>query len=146
MKIVIGLSRPREGNMRILPVVTFAVISLVVCLPGAYADAVSEGRDLFIRQCLGCHAFACNKQGPRLGGLFGRNAGSVEDYGYYSEGLKNNEIVWTEETLDEWFEDPGKIAPQSVMVTNGKVEDPALRRKLISFLKTEDPTINICPQ
>jgi cytochrome c len=146
MKIVIGLSRPREGNMRILPVVTFAFISLVVCLPGAYADAVSEGRDLFIRQCLGCHAFACNKQGPRLGGLFGRNAGSVEDYGYYSEGLKNNEIVWTEETLDEWFEDPGKIAPQSVMVTNGKVEDPALRRKLISFLKTEDPTINICPQ
>jgi len=132
--------------MRILPVVTFAFISLVVCLPGAYADAVSEGRDLFIRQCLGCHAFACNKQGPRLGGLFGRNAGSVEDYGYYSEGLKNTEIVWTEETLDEWFEDPGKIAPQSVMVTNGKVEDPALRRKLISFLKTEDPTINICPQ
>ena len=146
MKIVIGLSRPREGNMRILPVVTFAFISLVVCLPGAYADAVSEGRDLFIRQCLGCHAFACNKQGPRLGGLFGRNAGSVEDYGYYSEGLKNTEIIWTEETLDEWFEDPGKIAPQSVMVTNGKVEDPTLRRKLISFLKTEDPTINICPQ
>ncbi len=132
--------------MRILPVVTFAFVSLLVYLPEAYADDASEGRDLFIRQCLGCHAFACNKQGPRLGGLFGRNAGSVEDYGYYSEGLKNNEIVWTEETLDQWFKDPGKIAPQSVMVTNGKVEDPTLRRKLISFLKTEDPTINICPQ
>jgi cytochrome c len=132
--------------MRILPVVTFAFASLVVYLPGAYADDVSEGTDLFIRQCLGCHAFACNKEGPRLGGLFGRNAASVKDYGYYSEALKNNEIVWTEETLDEWFKDPGKIAPQSVMATNGKVEDPALRRKLISFLKTEDPTVNICPQ
>jgi cytochrome c len=132
--------------MRILPVVTFAFVSLLVYLPGAYADDVSEGRDIFIRRCLGCHAFACNKQGPRLGGLFGRNAGSVEDYGYYSEALKNNEIVWSEETLNEWFKDPGKIAPQSVMATNGKVEDPALRRKLISFLKTEDPTINICPQ
>ena len=132
--------------MRILPVVTFAFGSLLLYLPGAYADDVSEGRDLFIRQCLGCHAFACNKQGPRLGGLFGRNAGGVEDYGYYSEGLKNNEFVWTEETLDQWLKDPGKIAPQSVMVTNGKVEDPTLRRKLISFLKTEDPTINICPQ
>ncbi len=132
--------------MRIVPVVMFAFVSLFVYLPEAYADDVSEGRDLFIRQCLGCHAFACNKQGPRLGGLFGRTAGSVEDYGYYSEGLKNSEIVWTEETLDEWFQDPGKIAPQSVMVTNGKVEDPTLRRKLIAFLKTEDPTINICPQ
>jgi cytochrome c len=126
--------------------VTFAFGSLLVYLPEAYADDVSEGRDLFIRQCVGCHAFACNKIGPRLGGLFGRKAGVAEDYGYYSEGLKNNEIVWTEETLDEWFKDPGKIAPQSVMVTNGKVEDPALRRKLISFLKTEDPTVNICPQ
>ncbi len=132
--------------MRILPVVAFAFGSLLVYLPDAYADDVSEGRDLFIRQCLGCHAFACNKEGPRLGDLFGRNAGSVEDYGYYSEGLKNSEIVWTEETLDEWFKDPGKIAPQSVMVTNGKIEDPELRRKLISFLKTEDPTVNICPQ
>ncbi len=132
--------------MRFLLVMTFAFVSLLVYFPETYADDVSEGRDLFIRQCLGCHAFACNKQGPRLGGLFGRKAGSVEDYGYYSEGLKNSEIVWTEETLDEWFKDPGKIAPQSVMITNGKVEDPALRRKLISFLKTEDPTINICPQ
>ncbi|MEE9267586.1 MAG: c-type cytochrome [Gammaproteobacteria bacterium] len=132
--------------MRILPVVTFAFVSLLVYLPGAHADDVSEGRDIFIRRCLGCHAFACNKQGPRLGGLFGRNAGSVEDYGYYSEALKNNEIVWSEKTLNEWFKDPGKIAPQSVMATNGKVEDPAQRRKLISFLKTEDPTINICPQ
>ena len=132
--------------MRMLSVVTFVFASLLVYLPGAYADDVSEGRDLFIRQCLSCHAFACNKQGPRLGGLFGRNAGSVEDYGYYSEGLKNSETVWTEETLDEFLKDPGKMAPQSVMVTNGKVEDPTLRRKLISFLKTEDPTINICPQ
>ncbi len=132
--------------MRILLTVTFAFASLFVYLPEAYADDASEGRDLFIRQCVGCHAFACNKQGPRLGGLFGRTAASVEDYGYYSEALKKNEIVWTEETLDEWFKDPGKIAPRSVMATNGKVEDPALRRKLISFLKTEDPTINICPQ
>ena len=126
--------------------VTFAFVSLLVYLPGTYADDASEGRDFFIRKCLGCHAFACNKQGPRLGGLFGRKAGVVEDYGYYSEGLKNNKIVWTEETLDEWFKDPGKIAPQSVMIIYGKVEDPPLRRKLIAFLKTEDPTINICPQ
>ena len=132
--------------MRILPALTLTLVPLLVYLPGSYADDVSEGRDFFIRQCLGCHAFACNKEGPRLGGLFGRNAGGVEDYGFYSDGLKNSETVWTEETLDGFFENPGKIAPQSVMITNGKVEDPVLRRKLIAFLKTEDPTINICPQ
>jgi cytochrome c2 len=156
MKIIIGLhcariltqevSGSREGTMRILPVVTFAFVAFLLCLPEVYADDASEGRDLFLRQCLGCHAFACNKECPRLGGLFGRRAGTVEDYGHYSEGLKNSGIVWTEETLDEWFKDPGKFAPQSVMINNGKVEDPALRRKLITFLKTEDPTVNICPQ
>jgi cytochrome c len=132
--------------MRILPVVTFVFASLLVYLPGAYADDVSEGRNVFLGQCIQCHAFTCEKQGPRLGGLFGRKAGGVEDYGYYTEGLKNSETVWTEETLDEFFKDPGKMAPQSIMASAGKIEDPALRRGLISFLKTEDPTINICPQ
>ena len=71
--------------MRFLPVVTFAFVSLLVYLSETYADDASEGRDFFIRKCVGCHAFACNKQGPRLAGLFGRKAGSVEGYGYYSE-------------------------------------------------------------
>jgi len=130
--------------MRVFPVATFAFASLLISV--SYADDASEGRDVFIGKCIACHAFACNKQGPRLGGLFGRKAGGVADYGYYTEGFKNSETVWTEETLDGFFKDPGSIAPQSVMVDNGKIEDPALRRKLIAFLKTEDSTINICPQ
>ena len=131
--------------MRIIPVVMFATLSLLTNYPLAYADDVSEGRDLYLRLCLSCHAFACNKEGPLLGGLFGRKAAGVDDYDSYSEGLKNSELVWSKVTLDEWFKDPAKIAPKSVMVNSGKVEDPAQRRKLISFLMTEDPTVNICP-
>ena len=132
--------------MKISLILMFAFVFLLVFLSQVYADDASDGRDLFLRQCLGCHAFACNKECPKLGGLIGRKAGSVEDYGHYSQGLRNSGIVWTEETLDEWFKDPGNFAPESVMIDNGKVEDPELRRKLIIFLKTEDPTVNICPQ
>jgi len=32
------------------------------------------------------------------------------------------------------------------MALNGKVGDAVHRRKIIAFLKTEDPTVNICPQ
>jgi len=32
------------------------------------------------------------------------------------------------------------------MADNGKIEDAAQRQKLIAFLKTEDPTVNLCPQ
>ncbi len=119
---------------------------LLFSLPEANAQDASKGRDIFIVRCLRCHAFACNKEGPRLGGLFGRKAASVEDYGDYSQDLKNSGIVWAEESLDAWFEDPAKFAPTSVMADNGKVEDAEQRQHLIAFLKTEDPTINLCPQ
>lgn len=119
---------------------------LLFSLPEAYADDVSEGRNLFLRKCLGCHAFACNKIGPKLGGLVGRKAASLKDYDSYSQELRDSGIVWSDQTLDNWFTDPGKIVPKGVMARNGKIDDATRRRQLIAFLKTEDPTINICPQ
>ncbi len=114
--------------------------------PEAHADDIGDGRNVFIKECLACHAFSCNKEGPRLGGLFGRKVGTVVDYKFYSQELKNSEIVWTGETLDNFFTDPAKIFPESVMAVEGKIEDAAQRRKLIAFLETEDPTVNLCPQ
>jgi cytochrome c len=115
-------------------------------LPEVYAADVSKGRDYFISNCLQCHAFACNKLGPSLGGLFGRRAGSAEGYEkYYSDELKNYGVVWDENTLDVWFTDPGRIVT-TVMATEGKIDDAEQRQEIIAFLKTEDPTINICPQ
>ena len=132
--------------MKFRSVVIFSFALIVFSPPGAYADDISDGRNFFIKRCLGCHAFSCNKEGPRLGGLFGRKVATVEDYRFYSQGLRNSEIVWTEKTLDSFFNDPGKIFPKSVMAVQGKIEDPAQRRKLIAFPKTEDPTVNLCPQ
>ena len=114
------------------------------------ASDVSEGRDLFLRDCVACHAFACNKEtyysGPKLGGLFGRRAAGVEDYDNYSDELKNSGIVWTDETLSEYLEDPGRIAPDNRMAYDGKIADAEKRRQMIAYLKTEDPTVNLCPQ
>ena len=132
--------------MRIRSCVTLFFSLFLFSVPEANAADASEGRDIFIKRCLGCHAFACNKQGPTLGSLFGRKAASVEDYGFYSQDLKDSGIVWTEKSLDAWFEDPAKFAPASVMVENGKIEDAGQRQQLIAFLKTEDPTVNLCPQ
>ena len=126
--------------------VTILFLFLLISLPVAYADEVSEGRNIFLTRCLGCHAFACNKIGPRLAGLIGRTVGSIADYGSYSQGLKDADFVWSDRKLDTFFTDPGKIFPKSVMARNGKIEGSAQRRKLIAFLKSEDPTVNICPQ
>ncbi len=124
---------------------TFLLSFVLFGLPKAYADDVSEGKNIFIAKCIGCHAFTCNKDGPRLGGLFGRKVAGVEDYKFYSQGFKNSEIIWTDKTLDKFFTEPRKIFPESGMATKG-FEDAAQRRKLLAFLKTEDPTVNLCPQ
>jgi cytochrome c len=86
------------------------------------------------------------QRGTGLGGLFGRKAGSAKGYEtYYSDELKNYDVVWDEDTLDVWFTDPGKIVT-SVMAKSGKIDDAVQRQEVIAFLKTEDPTINLCPQ
>ncbi len=132
--------------MRFRSCATFLISLILFSLPEVYSADASKGRDFFIKRCLGCHAFSCNKEGPSLGGLFGRKVATVEDYKFYSQGLKNSGIVWNDKSLDNFFTDPGKIFPKSVMAVQGKIEDPAQRQKLIAFLKTEDPTVNLCPQ
>lgn len=128
----------------------FLVSFLAFSLSEVYADEASNGRDLFLRNCIACHAFACNKDGadsgPKLGGLFGRKAAGVDDYDGYSEGLKNSGIVWTEESLDAYFQNPALVEPDNTMAYDGKIEDPDERRQMIAFLATEDPTVNLCPQ
>ncbi len=132
--------------MRLKVINAFLISILLFSLSGVYAIDVSKGRDYFIVHCIGCHAFACNKEGPSLGGLFGRKAGSAKGYEtYYSDELKNYDVVWDEKTLDVWFTDPGRIVV-SVMAKSGKIDDAVQRQEVIAFLKTEDPTINLCPQ
>jgi cytochrome c len=125
---------------------TFLIASIIFNMPEAYAADASDGRNVFIKECLACHAFSCNKEGPRLGGLFGRKVATVEDYNFYSQGLKDSDIVWTNETLDIFFTDPAKMFPGSVMANEGEIEDAAQRRNLIAFLETEDSSVNLCPQ
>ncbi len=132
--------------MRFRTCATFLFSLIFFSLPEVYAADAIEGRDFFIKRCLGCHAFSCNKEGPRLGGLFGRKVATAKEYKFYSQGLKNSEIVWTYKTLDNFFTDPGKIFPESVMAAQGKIEDAVQRQDLIAFLETEDPTVNLCPQ
>ena len=122
------------------------LFSMILFSPtGARSDAIESGKDVFFSKCLSCHAFTCNKQGPTLGDLFGRKVGTVRDYGYYSDGLLQSDVIWTETTLDGFLADPKGLFPESVMARFGRVEEAEDRQNLIAFLKTEDPSINICP-
>lgn len=96
------------------------------------AEEQSRGQALFQKRCGGCHALDRDKEGPRLGGVYGRAAGSLGSF-EYSEALKNSKIVWTDETLDRWLTDTEALVPNTDMAF--RVEKPQERHEIIAYLK-----------
>jgi cytochrome c len=91
-----------------------------------------NGKELFEKRCGGCHALDRDKEGPRLGGVYGRPAATIPSF-EYSAGLKKSKITWSEETLDKWLTDPEKMVPDNDMTFH--VENSTERHEIISFLK-----------
>lgn len=118
--------RLKIGGFALLMAAWIAVVSTA-------APAPPDGKALFEKRCGGCHALDRDKEGPRLGGVHGRAAGSVESFGY-SEALKKLKLRWTEATLDTWLTDPEKVAPGNDMTFH--VESAEERGAIIEYLKS----------
>jgi cytochrome c len=124
---------------------TLAALSLLVfsASPAAAQENLQAGRDVFRKECIGCHAFACNKRGPKLEGIVGRAAGALDDFPHYSNALKTSGIVWDAETLDRYLADPAAMVSGTTM-TWGKVEDTRHRRDVLAFLRAGDTSLDLC--
>jgi cytochrome c len=96
------------------------------------AQVRPDGKALFEKRCGGCHALDRDKEGPRLGGVYGRTAGTVDSF-QYSEALKKSKLKWTDETLDKWLTDTEKLVPDNDMTFH--VEKPDERSAIIAYLK-----------
>ena len=92
-----------------------------------------QGKALFARRCSGCHAPDLNKEGPRLRGVFGRDAASIPDFAY-SEALKKVRIRWDEATLEQWLSDPDTMVPDTDMAFS--LKDGEERKAVIAYLKS----------
>lgn len=99
------------------------------------ADKVRAGEAVYAR-CMGCHALAYDRTGPRHCGLIGRRAGSVAAFAY-SSAMKASDIVWTAQALDRFLNNPLATVPGTSMGYAG-VPDPAERAALIAYLKDAD--------
>src|SRR5450432_3123592 len=86
-----------------------AVVVVCATLSSGRAQTTADGGlALFEKRCGGCHAIDREKEGPRLGGVFGRPAGSVASF-QYSEALKKSKVTWDADTLDRWLTDADKV-------------------------------------
>jgi cytochrome c oxidase assembly protein subunit 11 len=94
----------------------------------------ADGRDLFNEQCAACHALDANKYGPKLGGVFGRRAGSVPGYDY-SAALRQAGLTWSADSLNRWLAGPQQFIPGVKMPV--RVPDPIARRDIVAYLQQE---------
>jgi cytochrome c len=95
-----------------------------------------QGKELFEKRCSGCHALDKDKEGPRLGGVYGRTSGSVPGF-EYSKALQAAGIRWDAATLDQWLADPEKVVPGNDMAF--QVIKPGERVEIIAYLKRSVP-------
>jgi cytochrome c len=96
------------------------------------AQTAEGGKELFEKRCGGCHALDRDKQCPRLRGVYGRSAGSVDSF-QYSDALKKSKIKWTDETLEKWLTDTEKLIPDNDITFH--VERSDERAEIIAYLK-----------
>ena len=111
----------------------FAIVSMGLTLAaGSQGQTSSDGKTLFEKRCGGCHALDRDKEGPRLGGIYGRAAAASNSF-QYSDALKKSGIVWTQATLDRWLTDTEKLVPNNDMAFH--VENASEREAIIGYLK-----------
>jgi cytochrome c len=96
------------------------------------ATSQTTGQQSFEKRCGGCHALDRDKEGPRLAGVYGRTAGSVESF-QYSAALQKSGLTWSSETLDKWLTDPDKLVPNNDMTFS--VPNSSERSAIIAYLK-----------
>ena len=113
------------------------ILAAALAMSGSLARAdgdPEEGAKVF-NKCKACHVVdeTQNRVGPHLVGLFGRQAGSVEDF-KYSDAMKESGVTWNEETIAAYVADPrGYIKGNRMAFVGIKDEDDV--EDLIAYLK-----------
>ena len=118
---------------------TATAAALFMAAPAAAQEGNAEDGAEVFKKCRACHDVgpeAKNKVGPSLNDIIGRKAGTIEGFSY-SEANKSagsKGLVWTEDVLSKYLENPLAFMPGTKMAFAG-LKDPQDRKDLIAFLK-----------
>jgi len=133
-----GLSGHRRHSLpATLGSLAFAIV--LVGMTGCADGGAATGARTFQR-CYACHSISGGDRlsGPPLRGVFGRRAGTLNDF-EYSPALREagqRGLIWTAETLDRFLEDPEEMVP-GVRMGGVRLRDPDERRDFIWWLQRE---------
>ena len=126
-----------RAGTTILPLA--AALALLSSAASAQDDASDREQQLaFNNRCRTCHVTdeGDNRLGPSLHDIIGREAGAAPGFAY-SSAMADADIVWDEETLDSYIENPEAVVPGNNMKPFAGITDPEERTKIIAHLKAE---------
>jgi len=118
---------------------TATLLSPLALSPAHAAGDADKGEKVF-KKCAACHAVgdgAKHKVGPELNDLFGRTAGSLEDY-KYSNAMKDagaGGLVWNEETLTTYLTKPKDMINGTKMAFAGLKKEKDIEN-VLAYLAT----------
>ena len=123
-------------------VIAFYTLMIVVPFSGlAVAGSVDPvaAEAQFTKSCGTCHTAepgGKHRQGPNLNGVYGRSAGTVDDF-KYSDVLAASGWIWDDATLAPWIENSQKAHPGTNM--NYRQRKAEKRALILAYLKTLTP-------
>jgi len=114
-------------------ILTLTVLLFVPPHPGEAAD-VAAGQAQFNKWKI-CHTVEAGGHstvGPNLHGIFGRKAGTAENFAF-SEAMKNSGIVWDDDAMTKYLRDPKGLVPGGKMAFPG-IKDDGQIADLLAYL------------
>lgn len=119
--------------------IAVVVTGMALAMP-AYAQDAEAGKKVF-KKCASCHKVgdgAKNGVGPMLNGVFGRTAGTVEDYKYGKSLVEAGEagLVWDDEQVSLYITDPKKFLKDYLKADK-------IKAKMTYKLKKEQDRIDV---
>src|SRR5262245_5621838 len=113
--------------------------TLFLCLLGSSGLAAEEDVALgarAFRACAACHSVEANRNmtGPSLADIWHRKAGSVSSFPRYSDAMKSSDVIWDENTSDNYLENPAQFMPGNHMTFPGVLYERT-RKSIVAFLK-----------
>jgi cytochrome c len=126
---------PPTNAVAAAPAAGVVTLAVVDATGATLSGDPAKGAGIY-RQCQSCHAkeAGVNKVGPSLAGLVGRKVGSVPGF-RYSEANKASGLVWSEQELYVYLENPRAVVPGTTMAFVG-IKDSQKRADLIAYLKS----------
>src|SRR5438477_1802677 len=125
----------REPGSRMQQSVVAAAGALVLLTlftaPVAAAD-VEHGKALY-QTCAACHTERPDALGPSLKGVVGRKSAALDDF-RYSNPMRRANLVWDEDNLRAYIQDPQTKVKGNRMPYGG-LSDPKDVDDIIAYLK-----------